>query len=98
MPVHDNERRSCIPYPLCHISMHSHKAQTLLRRSPHRLHFFQWQHSGRTFNIWGLTAGILISIAQQVFGRNADFDVKSPEQPDYKALGFDGNEVVVRTD
>ena len=61
------------------------------------LHFFQWQHRGRTFNVWGLTAGILISIAQQLFGRPADFDVKAPGQPDYTALWSDGGEVLVRT-
>lgn len=63
----------------------------------YRLHYFQWQHSGRTFNIWGLTAGILISIAQQTFGRNADFEVTTPGQPENTALWSDGNEVFVRT-
>jgi hypothetical protein len=62
-----------------------------------RLHFFRWQHGGRTFNVWGLTAGILISIAQQLYGRQADFDVKAPGQPDYTALWSDGSEVLVRT-
>jgi len=63
-----------------------------------RLHFFKWQQDGRSFNIWGLTAGILIAVARRIFDRSAEFAETTPGQPDYTDIWYDGSAVVVRTE
>ncbi|EFN57864.1 hypothetical protein CHLNCDRAFT_17375, partial [Chlorella variabilis] len=45
---------------------------------PYRLHYFDYVHRGTSYCIWGLTAGMLIVIAEIAFGRTPDFQPNPP--------------------
>lgn len=46
--------------------------------------------------MWGLTAAILIEVAQVAFGREAAFAVHTPGHPPYTLIGFDGQRLTYR--
>jgi len=54
----------------------------------YRIHFFRYE----AFEVWGLTAGILIAAAEAALGREADFDVLGGGV-DYWQLWYDGRAV-----
>jgi hypothetical protein len=56
----------------------------------YRIHHFQHEQ----YDIWGLTGGMLINVAEIAFGRRADFDVHG-KAIDYSQLYFDGNQVCI---
>lgn len=56
----------------------------------YRIHHFE--HEG--YDIWGLTGGMLINVAEIAFGRSAEFDVTG-KATDYAQLYFDGSQVRV---
>ena len=58
----------------------------------YRLHFFQYN----TFLVWGLTAAILIQVAQHAFARPADFLELSPGSRPYNQLFFNGERLIWR--
>lgn len=60
-------------------------------RFAYRIHHFSYDQ----FEVWGLTAGILIRVAEAAFGREAEFDVVGPGV-DYGRLYFDGKRVCLR--
>jgi peroxisomal coenzyme A diphosphatase NUDT7 len=52
------------------------------RGPPFRLHFFDVQdHGGRTHTVWGLTAGLLIDVAEVALGRPPAFQVGPDAAP-----------------
>ena len=57
----------------------------------YRIHHFKHKE----YDIWGLTGGMLINVAEIAFGRSAEFDVHG-KAIDYSQLYFDGNKVCVR--
>lgn len=57
----------------------------------YRIHHF----SHELYDIWGLTAGMLIKVAEIAYGREADFDIHG-SATDYSTLYFDGNQVCSR--
>lgn len=63
---------------------------------PYRLHFFPHVHRGRDYLIWGLTAGILIAVAERAFGRSAAFPVTPPGARPYTDLLWDGHKLRYR--
>ena len=63
-----------------------------------RLHYFDYVHRGTSYCIWGLTAGMLIVIAEIAFGRTPDFQPNPPNALPYTALCFDGTKLMYRLD
>ena len=57
----------------------------------YRIHHFKH----KDYDIWGLTGGMLIKVAEMAFARSAEFDVHG-KAIDYSQLYFDGNQVCVR--
>lgn len=57
-----------------------------------RLHYFDYSFRGRSFCIWGLTAGMLIVVAEKAFGRRPSFQPNPPNALPYTSLavGADG--------
>lgn len=49
-------------------TFHNHKV---------RIHEFQYMYEGRSYNIWGLTAHILIDIAARIFGNESEATTRS---------------------
>lgn len=56
-----------------------------------RIHHFRHD----LYDIWGLTAGMLIRAAEIAYGRPADFDVHG-SATDYSTLYYDGNQICSR--
>lgn len=64
---------------------------------PYRLHYFDYEHRGRSFCIWGLTAGMLIVVAEKAFARRPAFDPNPPHALPYTALAVgEGGHLVFR--
>ena len=65
---------------------------------PYRLHYWNYSYKGeREFLIWGLTAGIGVMVAEQAFGRKAEFDVLPPGAVvPYTSLAFEKGKLVSR--
>ncbi|KAL4434263.1 hypothetical protein ABPG75_000704 [Micractinium tetrahymenae] len=53
---------------------------------PYRLHYFDYAHRGRSFCIWGLTAGMLIVVAEKAFRRRPAFQPNPPNALPYTCL------------
>jgi hypothetical protein len=70
---------------------HSHRDATQ-GDFTYRIHHF----SHYIYDIWGLTAGILIKVAEIAYGRSAEFDVLGSTVP-YTALYFDGSNVRMKS-
>lgn len=67
--------------------------------APRRLHYFEYEHRGRSFCIWGLTAGMLIVAAEKAFGRRPAFQPNPPNALPYTCLAVGpGGQLVFRTD
>jgi hypothetical protein len=62
-----------------------------------RLHYWRYKHLGQEYLIWGLTAGILIVVAERAFGCKAAFDVSPPGARPYTDLFFDGTQLRYRS-
>lgn len=58
----------------------------------YRLHFFQCGE----FDVWGLTAGILIAVAKLAFDRNPDFEEACPGTRPFTHIWYDGTKVAYR--
>ncbi|DBA78793.1 TPA: hypothetical protein ACH3X1_008689 [Trebouxia sp. C0004] len=58
----------------------------------YRLHFFEYNN----FLVWGLTAAILIQVAQDAFGRSTDFLELTPGSRPYHQLFFNGERLLWR--
>jgi hypothetical protein len=56
----------------------------------YRIHYFEYDG----FEVWGLTASILIRVAEAAFGRPAAFDVIG-DGVDYSRLRYDGTAVML---
>ena len=52
----------------------------------YRLHFFEHLTNGRTFLVWGLTAAMLIEVAEQALGRKPAFAAHTPGSIPYTEL------------
>ncbi|PRW59038.1 nudix hydrolase mitochondrial-like [Chlorella sorokiniana] len=65
---------------------------------PYRLHYFEHESQGRSYTIWGLTAGMLIVIAEKAFGRPPEFLPNPPNSLPYTALAFENGKLVLRTE
>lgn len=63
---------------------------------PYRLHYFDHPDCDRSFCIWGLTAGMLVVIAERAFGRPPAFQPNPPGAPPYTALAYEGGRLVLR--
>lgn len=48
------------------------------------------------FLIWGLTAGLLIVVAEKALGRKPDFRVDPPGARPYSALAYENGRLVFR--
>ena len=59
-----------------------------------RIHYFEYNH----FLVWGLTAAILIDIAQKAFARPPGFLELSPGSRPYHQLLFNGERLLWRDD
>ncbi|KAI9103327.1 NUDIX hydrolase domain-like protein [Phlyctochytrium arcticum] len=87
------EVAECFNVPL-HIFLHSQSDRTKheyidirWRNGVWRRHAFWWRDAhGKEFKIWGLTADILIQVAQIAYGRKAEFEVSAPDQPHIEYL------------
>ncbi|KAL4860143.1 hypothetical protein ACK3TF_000346 [Chlorella vulgaris] len=65
---------------------------------PYRLHYFQHTaDSGATYCIWGLTAGMLIVIAEAAFKKVPDFQQTPPNTQPYTDLCWNGKALSFRT-
>lgn len=53
---------------------------------PFRLHYFDYTDGTRQYNIWGLTASILIRIASIVFDREPAFTEFHPAITSYREI------------
>jgi hypothetical protein len=60
----------------------------------YRLHFFE--HQG--FNVWGLTAAIMITAARLALGRAPAFEEHGPQCLPYSKLYYDGSRLRLRED
>ncbi|DBB13087.1 TPA: hypothetical protein ACH3X3_005816 [Trebouxia sp. C0006] len=58
----------------------------------YRLHYFEYNN----FLVWGLTAAILIQVAQDAFGRSTDFLELTPGSRPYHQLFFNGERLLWR--
>ena len=63
---------------------------------PYRLHYFDYSHRGSNYVIWGLTAGMLVVLAERAFGRRPAFSPDPPNAPPYTTLTHDGQRLVLR--
>lgn len=63
---------------------------------PYRLHYWDYKYRGQEFLIWGLTAGVLIMVAEQALGRRAAFPVHPPGALPYSALAYERGRLVFR--
>lgn len=63
---------------------------------PYRLHYFDYEFEGRSFLIWGLTAGMLIVVAELAYGRPPEFQASPPGALPYTALSFNGQRLEMR--
>lgn len=63
---------------------------------PRSLHYFEYEHRGRSFLIWGLTAGMLIVVAEKALGRRPSFQPDPPGAVPYQRLTYEGGRLVVR--
>ena len=57
-----------------------------------RIHYFQHER----WTVWGLTAGILIRIAEAAFGEKAAFDVTGPYIDYAQLYSADGQTIALR--
>ncbi|KAK9808415.1 hypothetical protein WJX73_002113 [Symbiochloris irregularis] len=71
---------------------HRHEDLTWASGIWYRMHFFQF---GK-FNVWGLTAGILIAVATAAFGRPPAFEAEQPGARPFTDICFDGRRVAYR--
>ena len=71
---------------------HSHRDVGWDNGIEYRLHFFQYGE----FIIWGLTAGIMILVAQHALGRQAEFEVDRPGFWAFADIWHDGSSVSYR--
>lgn len=71
---------------------HRHEDITWASGIFYRIHFFQFGN----FNVWGLTAGILIAVAAAAFGRKPDFQAEQPGARPFTDIWFDGRQVAYR--
>jgi hypothetical protein len=62
-----------------------------------RLHYFDYEYRGKSFCIWGLTAGMLVVIAERAFGRKPDFEPNPKNALPYTSLWHDGKKLAVRS-
>ena len=78
---------SCPLSVFLHTDGHMHKDITY-GEYPFRLHFFNVTDSGtgRGFLVWGMTAGMLIRIAEIAYGCSADFEAQMPDCPGRTAV------------
>lgn len=58
----------------------------------YRIHHFAWQK----FDVWGLTAGILINVAEAAFARRAAFDVTGDDVDYGELYSHDGLSVCLK--
>ena len=63
---------------------------------PYRLHYWDYQYRGQQFLIWGLTAGMLVVVAEKALGRSAEFQVHPPGAAPYTALAFERGRLIFR--
>jgi len=66
----------------------------------YRLHFFdiKYRNDGVVYKVWGLTAGVLIQIAEMAYNRRADFLVNPPNCPSYTLLTYEDGKLGFRPD
>jgi len=62
----------------------------------YRLHYWDYNYRGRSYTIWGLTAGILVVIAEKAFNRSAGFQLHPPGSQPYTALAYENGRLVFR--
>ena len=63
---------------------------------PYRLHFWNYKYRGSSYKIWGLTAGMLVVIAEKAFQRKAAFALHPPGAQPYTALAYESGRLVFR--
>lgn len=76
-----------LPGPCCHRHRDVHWQDYC-----YRLHFFE--HMG--FNVWGLTAAIMITAARLALGRAPAFEEHGPHCLPYSKLYYDGSRLRLR--
>lgn len=64
----------------------------------YRIHSFDYKQGGEHYVIWGLTASMLIRVAELAFGRAPAFEVNGPNCTCPSRLTFDGERVSVLPD
>lgn len=74
---------------------HNHRDISWGSGTSHRIHFFDFNGE---FNVWGLTAGILIAVAQIALGRAPEFAENIPGSRPFTDIWFDGSKVAYRDD
>eukprot|EP00887_Chlorella_sp_A99_P000651 scaffold5.g651.t1 len=63
---------------------------------PYRVHYWDYSSGGKQFLIWGLTAGMLVVVAEKAFGRPPAFAASPLGAPEYTSLAYDGTALVFR--
>lgn len=63
---------------------------------PYRLHYWDYHYRDQKFLIWGLTAGMLVVVAEKALGQSAEFQVHPPGAIPYTALAFERGRLVFR--
>lgn len=72
---------------------HEHNDVTWQPGITYRIHSFRHE---KGYVVWGLTAGILVHVAQMALGRSADYQVHCPGGVDYSTLHHDGEKLAIR--
>ena len=75
---------------------HTHKDVTWSGNIRYRLHFFQHAHQSEVYNVWGLTAGILVHVAEVALGKNAEFEGIAPGSRPFTDIWHNGSKVLYR--
>lgn len=63
---------------------------------PYRLHYWELDYRGKSYLIWGLTAGMLVVVAEKALNRKAQFEVSPPGALPYTALAYENGKLVFR--
>lgn len=86
---------------LCPVAPSSHHLANIWLACPPlpcRLHYFDYEHKGASYLIWGLTAGMLIVVAEKAFGRRPAFQPTPPNALPYTSIVHDGQRLMYRLD
>lgn len=71
---------------------HSHQDWSWSNQIRHRIHFFEFE----SYTVWGLTANILIHVAQIALQRSAAFDITAAGMRPFSDVWHDGQQVLYR--